>query len=56
MKDITFLNIIHKVKLSFSPPFSPKIAYLGENVRLEGPEKQKIVSGSGPEIRAISLL
>ena len=38
MKDITFLNIIHKVKISFSPPFTPKIGDLTENVRLEGPK------------------
>ena len=29
MKDITLLNIIHKVKISFSPPFTPKIGDLG---------------------------
>ena len=56
MKDITSLNIIHKVKISFEPPFSSKIAYLVEIVRLEGPEKQAIVSCSGPEKQAISLL
>ena len=32
MKDITFLNIIHKVKISFSPPFSSRITDLAENV------------------------
>ena len=26
MKDIPFLNIIHKLKISFEPPFIPKIA------------------------------
>ena len=55
MKDITSLNIIHKVIFSFSPPFSSKIADLAENVRLEGPEKQAIVSCSGLEKQAISL-
>ena len=56
MKDITSLNIIHKVKISFEPPFSSKIADLAQIVRLEGPEKQAIVSCSGPEKQAISLL
>ena len=56
MKDITSLNIIHKVKISFEPPFSSKIADLAEIVRLEGPEKQAIVSCSWPEKQAISLL
>ena len=56
MKDITFLNIIHKVKISFSPSFTPKIGDLAENVRLEGPKKQAIVSCSGPEKQAMSLL
>ena len=28
MKDITFINIIHNVDISFSPPFSSKIADL----------------------------
>ena len=56
MKEITLLNIIHKVKISFSPPFTPKIGDLAENVRLEGPKKQAIVSCSGPEKQAMSLL
>ena len=56
MKDITSLNIIHKVKASFEAPFSSKIADLAEIVRLKGPEKQAIVSCSGPEKQAISLL
>ena len=56
MKDITFLNIIHKVKISFSPPFTPKMGNLAENVRLEGPKKRAIFSCSGPEKQAISLL
>ena len=56
MKDITLLNIIHKVKISFSPSFTPKIGDLAENVRLEGPKKQAIVSCSGPEKQAMSLL
>ena len=42
MKDITFLNIIHKLKILFEPSFSTKIADLAENVRLEVPEKQVI--------------
>ena len=53
--DITFLNIIHKLNILFEPYFSSKIADLAENVRLEGPEKQAIVSCSGPEKRAMSL-
>ena len=56
MKDITFINIVHKEKISFSLPFRSKIANLAENVRLEGPKKQAIVSCSGPEKQAISLL
>ena len=56
MKDITLLNIINKVKISFSPPFTPKIGDLAEIVRLEGPKKQAIVSCSGPEKQAMSLL
>ena len=55
MKDVTFL-IIHEVKLLFSPLFRSKIADLVENVRLEGPEEQAIVSCSGPEKQAMSLL
>ena len=39
MKDITLLNIKHKVKISFSPSFTPKIGNLAEHVRLEGPKK-----------------
>ena len=54
MKDMTFLNIIHKEKISFSYPFTFKIADLAENVRLVGPEKQAIVSCNGPEKQAIS--
>ena len=50
------MNIIHKEKIMFSPPFSSKIADLAENVRLEGPKKQTIVACSGPEKDAISLL
>ena len=56
MKDITFVNIIRKVKISFSPLFTPKIGDLAENVRVEGPKKQAIVFCSGPEKQAISLL
>ena len=56
MNDFPFLNIIHKVKFLFSPLFSSNIADLAENVRLEGPKKQAIVSCSGPEKQAISLL
>ena len=56
MKDITLLKIIHKMKISFSSPISFKIAYLAENVRLEGPKKQAIVSCSRPEKQAMSLL
>ena len=48
MKDITFPNIIHKVKILCSPSFSSKIAALAENVRLEGSEKKEIASCSGP--------
>ena len=46
MKDITFLNTIHKVKIGFKPSFSSKIADLAENVRLKRPEKEAIVSCS----------
>ena len=54
MKDITFLNIMHKMKITFSRPLSFKIADLAENVRLGGPEKQSIVSScSGSEKQAI---
>ena len=56
MKDITSLNIIHKVEISFEPPISSKIADLAEIVRLKGPEKEGIVSCSRPEKQAISLL
>ena len=35
MKDITSLNIIHKVKISFEPPFSSKIADLAQIVRVK---------------------
>ena len=40
MEDITFLNIIRKVKFLFSTHFSSNIVDLAENIRLEGPEKQ----------------
>ena len=67
MKDIAFLNIIHKEKILFSPLFSSKIADLAEIVRLEGSEKQAIVSVPGwrnrqidscsrPKKQAMSLL
>ena len=56
MKHMTFLNIIHKVTISFSPPFSSTIADLAESVKLEGQNKQAIVSCSGPEKWAISFL
>ena len=56
MKYITFLNIIHNLKISFSTPFTHKISYLAENVRLEGPKKQAIVSCRGPKKQAMSLL
>ena len=46
IKDINFLNTIHKVKIGFKPSFSSKIADLAENVRLKRPEKQAIVSCS----------
>ena len=38
MREITLLNIINKVKISFSPLFTPKIGDLAEIVRLEGLE------------------
>ena len=38
----TFLNIVHKEKILFSPPFSSKIGDLAEHARLEVPEKQAI--------------
>ena len=44
------------MKILFSIPFSFKIADLAENVRLEGPEKQAMVSSSGPKEQVISLL
>ena len=53
MKDITFLNIIHNEKISYSPPLQLKIADLLENVRLERPKKQAIVTCGGPEKQAI---
>ena len=56
MKDITLLNIINKVKILFLPPFTPKIGDLADIVRLEGPKKEAIVSCSGPEKQATSLL
>ena len=49
MKDITFLNTVHYVKISFKPPFSSKIAYQAEIVRVKGSEKQAIVSCNGSE-------
>ena len=56
MNDIAFLNIIHKVNISFSPPFTPKIGDLAENVRQEGPKNQAKVSCSGLKNQAMSLL
>ena len=56
MKDITFLNIIHKLKISFQPPFSSKIADSTEIVRIKGSEKQAIVSWNGPKKETMSLL
>ena len=49
MQDITLLNIIHKLNISFLPLFGSKIGDLVENVSLEGQEKQAIVSCSGLE-------
>ena len=49
MKDITLLNTINKGEIALKPPFSPKIADLNENVRLNGPKKQATVSCSGPK-------
>ena len=56
MKDITFLNIIHNEKLLFSSPFSCEVGNLAENVRLEGLEKQAILSCRWHEKQATSLL
>ena len=56
MKDNTFLNIIHKLKNSFQPPFSSKIADSAEIVRVKGSEKQATVSCNGSKKQATSLL
>ena len=56
MKDITSLNIIHKVKISFEPPFSSKIADLAQIVRVKRSEKQATVSCNGSKKQATSLL
>ena len=45
-----------KENISFSPPFSSKIVDLSENVRLEGPKRQAMVSCSRQEKQARSLL
>ena len=50
------MNIILKEKILFPSAFSFEVGDLAENVRLEGPEKQVIVSYSGQEKQAISLL
>ena len=47
MKDITFLNSVHYVKIWLKPPFTSKIADQAEIVRVKGFKKQAIVSGNG---------
>ena len=39
MKNITFLNAIHRVKNSNLTPFTFKLADLAENIRVKGSEK-----------------
>ena len=49
MKDISFLNIMHTMKISFSTPFSFEIADFAKNIRPQGQEKQVMVSCSWPK-------
>ena len=42
--DITLLNTVDKVKITFNPIFSSKMADLAVNVRMKGPKKQATVS------------
>ena len=49
IKDITFINTVHRVKNSLMPSFSFKIADQAEIVRVKGSEKQAIVSCNGSE-------
>ena len=55
MKDVNLLNIMHKVNIPFSSQFSFKFADLAENVRLEGAEKQAIVSCSKDQQQQLQL-
>ena len=39
MKDIIFLNVIHKFKNSISTPVTLKLTVYAENIRVKGSEK-----------------
>ena len=53
MKDITFLNAIHKVKYSILTPF--KLAYKAENMRVKGSEKWLVSFHNGSDKWSLSL-
>ena len=55
MKDITFLNIVRNFKNSILPPLPPKLAYLANNIRPKGAEKQAVSLRKGLEKQAVSL-
>ena len=55
MKNITFLNDIHKVKYSISTPFTFKLADKVENVRVKGSEKWLVSLRNGSEKWLASL-
>ena len=55
MKNITFLNAIHKVKNSILRPFTFKLADLAENNRVKGSEKWLVCIRNRSENWLVSL-
>ena len=55
MKDIFLLNTIHKEKITSFAPFTTKIAYQAENVKLKGAEKVSVSVRHGLEEVSVSL-
>ena len=55
MKDITFLNAIHKVKYSISTPFTINLADYAEKIRVKGSEEWLVSLRNGSEKWLVSL-
>ena len=55
MKDFTSLNTIQMVKISILPPFSSKLAYFAEIVRVKWLEKTSVSLRNGLEKTSVSL-